>query len=193
MRAQENLGKTVTIRTQARATANPTGKVVQPHEIVDYTAVVDDIEHPANEAYKWLQLAADQFVNYIYPPNGLRFDLLNDAPPPPPPPASLQAREKLGKTVSIRSQPSASGAATSNVVLPYQTVTYIATVDDLDHPGDASYKWLQLGTNQYANYIYPPDGLRFDLVDDTSPPTSTSIHHIEVVYTDGTRDKFVPE
>ena len=111
----------------------------------------------------------------------------------------MQAKEKLGKTVTIRAQPRLGGNATGNVVLPYLTVTYVAIVDDLDHPGDAAYKWLQLGTNQFANYIYPPNGLRFDLIGDSPPPppppppTTTSIHHIEVVYTDGTRDKFVPE
>ncbi len=82
----------------------------------------------------------------------------------------MQAKEKLGKTVTIRAQPRASGNATGNVVLPYLTVTYVAIVDDLDHPANASYKWLQLGTNQYVNYIYPPNGVRFDLIGDSPPP-----------------------
>jgi hypothetical protein len=108
----------------------------------------------------------------------------------------MRAKEKLGKTVTIRSQPRAAAAPTGNVVLPYTTVDYVAIVDDLDHPGSASYKWLQFGDSKFVNYIYPPNGLRFDLLPETSPPpppVPASIHHIEVVYTDGTRDKFVPE
>ena len=109
----------------------------------------------------------------------------------------MRAKEKLGKTITIRSQPRVSTTnSTGNVVQPYATVDYVAIVDDLDFPGNASYRWLQLGDKQYANYIYPPNGLRFDLLPDAPPPpppVSPSIHHIEVVYTDGTRDKFVPE
>lgn len=104
----------------------------------------------------------------------------------------MRAKEKLGKTVTIRGQPKSAAAQTGSVVLPYVSVDYVAIVDDLDYPGNASYRWLQLGDNQYVNYTYPPNGLRFDLVPD-EPPGPPSIHHIEVVYADGTRDKFVPE
>ena len=109
----------------------------------------------------------------------------------------MRAKEKLGKTVSIRSEPRVTtNNATGNVILPSTIVDYVAIVDDLDHPGSASYRWLQLGDKTYANYIYPPNGLRFDLLPDAPPPPPSappSIHHIEVVFTDGTRDKFVPE
>ena len=105
----------------------------------------------------------------------------------------MRAKEKLGKTVTIRGQPQGMGYPTGNVVLPYFTVDYVAIVDDLEHPGDSSYRWLQLADNQYVNYIYPPNGLRFDLLPDAPPPPPTSINHIEVVYTDGTREKFLPE
>jgi len=105
----------------------------------------------------------------------------------------MRAKEKLGKTVTMRSQPSSTGYPTGQVVLPYFTVDYTAIVDDLEHPGDASYKWLQLGDKEYVNYIYPPNGLRFDLLPVEPPPGPPSIDHVEVVYTDGTRDKFLPE
>jgi len=109
----------------------------------------------------------------------------------------MRAKEKLGKTITIRRQPRVTADnATGNVVLPNTIVDYTAIVDDLDHPGSASYRWLQLADNQYANYIYPPNGLRFDLLPDAPPappPAPPAIHHIEVVYSDGTRDKFVPE
>jgi hypothetical protein len=105
----------------------------------------------------------------------------------------MRAKEKLGKTVTIRGQPMATGYPTGNVVLPYFTVDYTAIVDDTEHPGDQSYKWLKLADDQFVNYVYPPNGLRFDLLTDPPPSGPPTIHHIEVVYTDGTRDKFVPE
>ena len=109
----------------------------------------------------------------------------------------MRAKEKLGKTVTIRSEARVTpNNTTGNVVLPNTIVDYVAIVDDLDHPGSASYRWLQLGDSQYVNYIYPPNGLRFDLLPDgppPPPPAPPAIHHIEVVFTDGTRDKFVPE
>ena len=109
----------------------------------------------------------------------------------------MRAKEKLGKTVTIRTQPRVTADnVTGNVVLPNAIVNYVAIADDLDHPGSASYRWLQLADKQYANYIYPPNGLRFDLLPDAPPappPAPPAIHHIEVVFTDGTRDKFVPE
>ena len=105
----------------------------------------------------------------------------------------MRAKEKLGKTVTIRMQPSSTAAPTGEVVLPYFTVEYTAIVDDLEHPGAAEYRWLQLGDAKFVNYVYPPNGLRFDVLPVEPPPGPLSIDHIEVVYTDGTRDKFVPE
>jgi hypothetical protein len=79
-----------------------------------------------------------------------------------------------------------------NVVLP--NASWIrGDHDDLDHPGSASYRWLQLA-KKYANYIYPPNGAGLICSHHHRlTPAPPAIHHIEVVYTDGTRDKFVPE
>lgn len=108
----------------------------------------------------------------------------------------MLAKEKLGKTVTIRNTPSILGANVGSV-LPFTQVTYTAIVDDLGHAGDPAYKWLNLGLNRYVNYIYPPAGLRFDLIDITPPPppppANDPINHVIVVHDSGAEETFVPE
>ena len=96
--AQEALGKSVTVRTSPHVVAgnsSPTVPNIAPHAIVTYVGIVDDLDHPSDPAYKWLDLGGGSFVNYVYPPNGQRFTLLTPPPPPPgspkPPPASPRA------------------------------------------------------------------------------------------------------
>ena len=88
---------------------------------------------------------------------------------------TLQAQELLGKTVTVRSSPQViSGNSTTEAIAPHAVVDYIDIVDDIQHPGDANYKWLHLGSSRYANYIYPPNGLRFTLLAPPPPqPTPT--------------------
>lgn len=87
------------------------------------------------------------------------------------------AKEKLGKSVSIRNAPRASASLTGASILPYSTIEFLEVVDDLDHPASADYKWLKLAENKYANYIYPPNGLRFIILTQpsTDPPPSADI------------------
>jgi GH25 family lysozyme M1 (1,4-beta-N-acetylmuramidase) len=85
-------------------------------------------------------------------------------------PMTGTAKEKLGKTVTIRKTPRvASGNSTNKSIFPYTTISFIGVVDDLDYPGNPNYKWLDLGNGEYANYIYPPNGLRFDILTQPSP------------------------
>ncbi len=77
-----------------------------------------------------------------------------------------QARAWHGQPVTIRTSPQ-SGSSSSGLpsIQPGTTVSYVKVVDDLQHPGAEHYKWLQLdepGT-QFARYIYPPTGKRFEL------------------------------
>lgn len=90
---------------------------------------------------------------------------------------TLQAQELLGKTVTIRSSPQVIlGNGTTESIAPHATVDYLEIVDDLQHPGDANYKWLYLSPSRYANYIYPPNGLRFTLLNPPpTPPTGTVV------------------
>lgn len=86
---------------------------------------------------------------------------------------TLQAQELLGKTVTVRSSPQViSGNSTTEAIAPHATVDYQSIVDDFQHPGDSNYKWLYLGPSRYANYIYPPNGLRFTLLTPQPPPPS---------------------
>ena len=84
MKAQELLGKIVTVRTGPQAiSGNSTSEVVAPKATVDYVAIVDDQSFPGDPTRQWLQLGPNRYVNYIYPPNGARFTLLSSPPPPP--------------------------------------------------------------------------------------------------------------
>lgn len=82
MQAQELLGKTVTIRNIPSSTGLAVGSVL-PRTTVEAVGVVNDRDHPLDENYKWLDLGNSRYVNYIYPPNGLRFSLLPDTQPQP--------------------------------------------------------------------------------------------------------------
>ena len=78
MKVQELLGKTVSIRSEPRVTATKIG-AIDPFSTITALQFVDDLDHRGDPRYKWLELGAGIYVNYIYPPNGLRFRWL-DAP-----------------------------------------------------------------------------------------------------------------
>jgi hypothetical protein len=80
----------------------------------------------------------------------------------------MKVQEMLGKTVSMRSAPAATGNKIGTIA-PYSTISALQIVDDLDHPGDPRYKWLQIASGIYVNYVYPPTGARFRWLD---PPPS---------------------
>lgn len=104
MEARELLGKTVTVRREPAARqGNDAGLVILPHAITEYETIVDDLDHPADAAYKWLKIMDGQYVNYIYPPNGLRFELL-EAPPPPPPPTPVEWPDFIDVTIGEETQ-----------------------------------------------------------------------------------------
>ena len=93
--AQEKLGKTVTVRTSPQLAAGNTSTTVKsilPLAIVDYDAIVDDLQHPHDPNYQWLRLAtakygSNQYVNYFYPSGTVltlqRFTLISVPPPAP--------------------------------------------------------------------------------------------------------------
>lgn len=103
----------------------------------------------------------------------------------------MLAREKLGKSVTIRISPVASAAGNTSVP-PYSTVEYTEIVDDIDHPDDPNYRWLHLEGGGYVNYMYPPNGLRFDLLTEPPQPEDDPIDHIDVIHVSGEVEKFVP-
>ncbi len=116
--------------------------------------------------------------------------LMDGASNPPPTEENMQAKERLGKTVTVRRTPAAvSGNATGEVILPYAIVNYEAIVADDKFPGNPDYKWLKLSEGRYVNFMYPPNGLRFDLIGNPPPPPppdgETITHRIDV-HSDGT-------
>jgi len=85
--AQEKLGKTMTVRTEPGATPDSgTSETIGPHANFGWYAIVDDVQHPGDANYQWFALdeAGTRFVNYIYPPNGLRADIISEPTEPPP-------------------------------------------------------------------------------------------------------------
>lgn len=100
----------------------------------------------------------------------------------------MQAKEKLGKTVTIRNSPHAVlGNGTGDVVQPFGIVDYVAIVPDQDYPGDINRQWLKLSDARFVNYIYPPNGTRFDLW--TPPPVDDQTFTV-VFIDDKTGEKF---
>ncbi|HSR20744.1 MAG TPA: hypothetical protein VLL49_07510 [Anaerolineales bacterium] len=79
-------------------------------------------------------------------------------------------REALGKVVTVRVQP-AIAAEPVGTLAPLATVTAIKIVEDLDHPADREYQWLQLEDATFANYAYPPAGIRFEWLDAPQGPS----------------------
>lgn len=75
-KARENKGKTVTIRPEPRASGWK-GWLFPGHE-VEYVDIVDDLDYPDNPDKKWLKLTSNNYVNYKYPPAGIRYILLDD-------------------------------------------------------------------------------------------------------------------
>ena len=107
-----------------------------------------------------------------------------------------QAKERLGKTVTVRNAPAVRPNNDVSFIGPWQIVDYEKIVDDVDFPANPSYEWLKLDEGRYANFIYPPAGKRFDLLNDPPPPpppSDSSIDHIDAVFTDGHSERFVPE
>ena len=93
----------------------------------------------------------------------------------------MKAREKLGKTVTVRNAPKVGDNAVGSVP-PYTEVEYTAIVGDLQYPNDLRYQWLKLA-NGYVNYFYPPAGQRFELIQPA--PTGPTRTHVIEVYSDG--------
>lgn len=81
MLMREVLGKTVSIRPDPVVTVEPIG-TLEPLSTVTGIKIVDDADHPGDPEYRWLMLEDGTYVNYDYPPAGLRFDWL-DAPTGP--------------------------------------------------------------------------------------------------------------
>lgn len=76
----------------------------------------------------------------------------------------MQAKESLGKTVSIRKQPRVTGDYVG-AILPHATIDYIGIVKDEDYPNDPDRLWFDLD-GKYCAYKYPPNGIRFILLTD---------------------------
>lgn len=98
------------------------------------------------------------------------------------------AQEKLGKTVTTRSQPAARTGNSVGEIPPRSQFEFVAYADDLDHPNDPNYKWVELTDGNFANYVYPPNGLRIDILrepETTPPPVDPTVTHFINVYYDG--------
>ena len=101
------------------------------------------------------------------------------------------AKEKLGKTMTMRTTAGAvAGSGTTSFITQRETFEFVKVVDDVQYPGDATRKWFLLPNGFYVNYIYPPNGLRADILtqpaEEPTPPTVDVLktHDIEV-YSDG--------
>ncbi|MDK1117628.1 MAG: hypothetical protein QGM50_02435 [Anaerolineae bacterium] len=74
MLAKENLGKLVAIRKEPRVGSLRTGDI-RPGSTTEFTEIVED---PDNSEWRWLKLTDGGYANYDYPPNGIRFKLLEE-------------------------------------------------------------------------------------------------------------------
>lgn len=107
---------------------------------------------------------------------------------------------------SIRPEPSTSNSGVG--VYPLDAIFYASElVPDMDSPADTSKQWAKIesdpvhGTQFAGKYVavkYPAssgavDRCRVEDVTAPPPPSGASIDHIEVVYTDGTRQTFIPQ
>ncbi len=75
-KAKELLGKWVTIRAEPHVRGEAVDRI-EPHSLVQFLEIVPDKNKPE---WEWLKLDENHYVNYDYPPNGLRFKLLPDEP-----------------------------------------------------------------------------------------------------------------
>jgi GH25 family lysozyme M1 (1,4-beta-N-acetylmuramidase) len=87
--------------------------------------------------------------------------------------ANGTAKEKLGKVPTVRSSPHAISGNGVRTLPAGALIEFMRIVDDLDHPGDANYKWFEIGSNEFTPYVYPPNGERFTILSMPSdtPPT----------------------
>jgi len=94
------------------------------------------------------------------------------------------AKEKLGKTISVRLAPRAEAVKISSVP-PYSQFAYTDIVPDDNEPDNPQMQWLALSQGGYVNYIYPPSGERVTLI--TRPgtePGNFEAYRIVVYYRD---------
>jgi len=108
------------------------------------------------------------------------------------------AKEKLGKTMSVRNVPAVESGSKVGEIAPRTEFEFVEIAPDLNHPTDAAYQWLKLTDGNYVNYIYPPNGERVDILrmpDDgeADPEPARKIVDIDVNYDDGTRERFYPK
>ncbi len=76
MKLTELLGKSVSIRTGPASTASKIG-TIDPYSTIGALRIVDDSDYPADAHYQWLEMGSGLYVNYVYPPQGLRFRWLD--------------------------------------------------------------------------------------------------------------------
>ena len=83
-----------------------------------------------------------------------------------------KAKEKLGKTMTVRDVPGALPNSWAGEILPYTEFEFVGYVPDMLHPDDPNYSWLLLPDGNYVNYKYPPSGLRVDILQEpgVEPP-----------------------
>ena len=99
------------------------------------------------------------------------------------------AKEKLGKTMTIRTTPGAMPNSGIDTIPPYTEFEFVGYSDDILYPDDPNYKWLVLPDQTFTNYIYPPNGLRVDILQEPGeePPVEEYFLHVK----DGTTRKFI--
>jgi hypothetical protein len=84
------------------------------------------------------------------------------------------AKEKLGKTLTIRTSPQAiSGNDTGRRIAAYAQFDFVSIHDDIDYPNNPAYQWLKLPDGMYVTSVYPPNGERVTIIQPPSidPPT----------------------
>lgn len=74
MLAKENLGKLVAIRKGPNVGSLRTGDI-RPGATTEFTEIIEDTD---NSEWRWLKLLGGGYANYDYPPNGIRFKLLEE-------------------------------------------------------------------------------------------------------------------
>ena len=87
----------------------------------------------------------------------------------------MLAKENLGKLVAIRKAPFV-GAERVGDINPGETIDFSEIVADTDN---SEWRWLKLPDGTFANYDYPPSGIRFKLLEELVAFDEIQVHFIQ--------------
>ena len=106
------------------------------------------------------------------------------------------AKEKLGKTMTVRNVPGALAYSYVGEIEPYAEFDFVGYSEDIQHLGDPAYSWLELPDGNFVNHIYPPNGLRVDILQEPGtepPPVEKKVVKATILFDDGSTEELFPK